>query len=206
MVSVGTYKRVYLLDFDGVLYKNPKAMSYVANRSSAYVHKKMKLVGAAPTHSSDTINKGLYTTYGHTVIGLRKLGYDASTEEYNEFVYDDMPYAAFQDPWLESREWPNHTYVFSNAPSHYCNRITNRKLPNIRDIIGDHITLKPQKKIYDTITRHFDDRTIIHFVDDSMVNFKHTLMNPKWVNTLYVENGNKKRLGDNLMMDNLILI
>lgn len=197
-------QRITLLDFDGVLYKHPKAMWYVSKRSSEFVHHKMKLPGKHASPISEEVNRNLYRTFGHTVLGLQRMGYEATIEEYNEFVYDQMPYAAIKpdDPIPQFAE---DTYVFSNAPAIYCDRIAGRPLPHISDLFDHSLPLKPNKKVYDDINHKFPEHQIFFF-DDCMLNFAYTMHMPNWVNVLHVPGASTKRLSDTIMISDKIKI
>jgi hypothetical protein len=188
-------KRVTLLDFDGVLYKNPKASWYIAKRSAEFVRKVMKV----PQQQSENINMSLYQTYGHTVLGLQKLGYPVTLQDFDDFIYDNMPYTVFRDATIP--ELPPSTYVFSNAPSEYIDKIAQKKMPNIRDLnlLNVKEPLKPKKWVYEQLTSVFPDHQIF-FVDDSMINFTHSMDMPNWVNVLYVDGSPIKPLSNNLMV------
>lgn len=190
--------KVTLVDFDGVLFRNPKAMWYVSKRSSQFVHKTLRLPGRHAGPMSENINRSLYTAYGHTALGLQKLGYPVTLGEYNEFVYDNMPYQAFKMtealPAL-----PVDCYVFSNAPLDYCEKIAGTPLRSVSDVLGKPHNLKPLRSVFDEVDNVFPGHQIF-FVDDSMINFVETLQRPNWVNVLYIDGAPTRRLSNNLLV------
>lgn len=197
--------KVFLYDFDGVLFKHPKASWYVSQRASAFVHKTLMLPGKQVTPYSELINKQLYTSHGHTVLGLRRMGYKVSMTEFNDFVYTDMPYSAYE----EKQNWDifdkDNVYIFSNAPSYFCNKIAKRDLPNIRDIINDNDTLKPEHSIYKKISHVFPDSKV-YFVDDSFMNILPVMEDEQWVNILHVENAPTTKVRNNMYISGLMNI
>lgn len=192
-------KHILLVDFDGVLYKNTLAGRYVGMRSSLFVEKVLRGVGSkysrvAPEKSRyfEKINKKMYTSFGHTVIGLQKLGYDISVEDYNKFVFGGFPYGSLKDSsvaqrWKECEGVCKDMYVFSNSPTEYCNMIACTDLPNVRDLMsctGKGNLLKPESGVYKAVSDVFPEH-IIHFLDDSQINITGASKFPLWKGYLY---------------------
>lgn len=177
---------ITLLDFDGVLYNNKVTNAIVSKKAAQYV-KNIIHVKDRNDDFYNKMNKYLYKTYGHTVLGLNKLGYKANIHDFNDYVYSDLPYDDISmntDIIL-----PDNTYIFSNAPTAYCNKITNKVLPNIRDVIPtyyDIFFLKPEKRIYSQIEETFHDCSFT-FIDDSLINLNPILHKPRWTPILFVE-------------------
>jgi hypothetical protein len=73
-----------VFDFDGVIFHNTKVNKKIIEKSVGYVKSK---TGYSYKKSLD-FNNSNYKTYGHTVLMLKKYGYDASLDEYNDFVFD----------------------------------------------------------------------------------------------------------------------
>lgn len=188
-VHTFTKQHITLLDFDGVIYKNTKAHSLIARKITSFVQKTVKHLKT--NEEASRVNTILYKTYGHTLIGLNKIGYNVNVHEFNDYVYGDLPYndIAFQ----EDIHLPEHTFLFSNAPTEYCNKILKRKVANIREYIPsycDTFFLKPEKKLYKQISQVFCNYSIV-FVDDSMINLDPVLHSSQWVPVLYTSETNE---------------
>lgn len=204
-----TSTKRYLLDFDGVLYNNKNAFSYITKRASQFVHKKMKLPGRNADFRTELLNTNLYKTYGHTVEGLNACGYKTTIQEFNEFVYDNFPYNDFK----ESIKIPDkeNIYIFSNAPKEYCEKLIKhspcqlretRNINYIQDVIGHDYILKPDKKIYNDITNAFLGDIIV-FVDDALINLVPSEEFANWINILYIPEMKPKLLGNNMIIGNM---
>lgn len=126
--------RVCLLDFDGVILRKHQVHSVVQKRCEAYVAKKLKL---GPKEAA-LVNRQLYESCGHTVVGLGHMGLACDVDEFNKYVYHGIDYkAAFEgcfeptDPTvldvvaLLQRCGASDCapFVFSNAPDYYCSEI-----------------------------------------------------------------------------------
>lgn len=186
-VAIMSYSHhITLLDFDGVLYNNKVTNAIVSKKAAQYVRNVLR-VKDRNDDFYDKMNKYLYKTYGHTVTGLHKIGYKVNINEFNEYVYSDLPYDELS--MKEKLNLPDNTYIFSNAPTEYCNKIANTKLPNIRDIIPtyyDIFFLKPHKRIYSQIEEVFHDCSIT-FVDDSLINLNPVLHKHRWTPILFTQ-------------------
>lgn len=188
--------KVLLLDFDGVIFKHKAAVSIVSNKAARYVKNTIKV----SNRDSHTINKYLYKSFGHTVTGLIKMGYDVTMEDYNNFVYDNIDFKKtfkkipsedikdMNDIIKYCKKQKIHISIFTNSPPVWYNNILdcmNIDKTNF-DYIHNHDMLKPNKSIYDLIEYDmYADIDKLYFVDDSFVNFTHTLSNPKWINIMF---------------------
>jgi FMN phosphatase YigB (HAD superfamily) len=197
--------KVLLLDFDGVIFKH-KSANIVSNRAARYVKNHVNV----SNRDSHIINKYLYKSFGHTATGLMNMGYkDVSMEEYNKFVYNNIDYKkVFKNTNKKDTEDVNnilkyckknniHPCIFTNAPPIWYNSILDCMDidKNQFEYIHNHDMLKPNKGIYDLIEYMYQNHDKFYFVDDSFVNFIHTLSYPRWVNVMF---DNKKiELPDN---------
>ncbi len=125
-----------LLDFDGVILRHPRAAELIRDRCERYVS---GMTGCHPSSSAPrNLNRALYTTYGHTNYGLYRLGYSASLQRFNSYVYGGIDYdALFSDKEVvESHKTTmqdldhlcehHDTYIFSNAPTVWCSEVMKR--------------------------------------------------------------------------------
>jgi FMN phosphatase YigB (HAD superfamily) len=168
-----------------------------------------------PMKDASMLNNYLYKTFGHTAIGLQKLGYEASISSYNDFVYKDLNYKEIfndliytsKDDILQVRylldkckKEGTETYIFSNSPSiWYENALYYMGLDT--DMFGKidmSNMIKPNKNLFHRVENQFSNKNKIIFVDDSFVNFSNTLMNDKWSNILFVNNDNMLTLPSHL--------
>lgn len=176
--------KTLLLDMDGVILHQPNIHRFVSIRATSFVRTSLKdIIPDMSFHHAETINKHLYSTYGHTLIGLNKVfDLNKTNEEFNQYVYDDvtMNYVPnFQDDitlnkrandirkLLEKCKKNNiPVYIFSNAPIKWCKMIVNMmKLSIDSDKIwgSDHLLfteqqlMKPMPHLYykiDDILQH----------------------------------------------------
>jgi FMN phosphatase YigB (HAD superfamily) len=159
----------------------------------------------------------LYKGYGHTVTGLKHLGYDVSLSDYNHFVYSTINYAnvkTHNNPMCDTKrlieackEKDIELMMFSNAPyTWFKNTMADTdvkeilsSIPDIRDVLGisenDESYLKPSQKIFDVIGYEFSGKQIV-FIDDNLINIKQCVRNAQWKN-VFVTTSNVK-LHDNL--------
>jgi len=203
-----TRPKTLLLDVDGVVFNHPQLLKKVSNRIVDYVATELRVHREA----ADTINKVLYKNYGHTQLGLQKVyNNDKDLRYFSEVVYDDD---IIQDLYKQAAT-DDHVfktslimkmlfktckyndvdfYLFSNAPSKWCQAIVNSmgldnhlSPDNIitcdHDVFGGRI--KPHKKVYENMqqvvanSRH-DDCVEIVFIDDSFQNLMPVIGNPMW--------------------------
>lgn len=181
------------LDFDGVVLKNHPAHKHIAQRCSSFVNKYVPFYN--PLKAVD-LNKCLYTTYGHTLVGLRNININVSAQEFNTAVYDYFPYTKYfkdiktthaQDITntkkllLQCQEMNTPVYIFSNSPDEWCTTIIEfmglSLPPSVSLICADH--LKPETECYSKIEDAFNNHNFV-FVDDSFINFKNIMHNTRW--------------------------
>jgi FMN phosphatase YigB (HAD superfamily) len=214
--------KVVLLDYDGVVLRNRVADISVAKRAGIFTWKtvnKHLSRGQKPisvTQGND-LCYSLYKGYGHTVTGLKELGYNVHLSDYNHFVYSTINYTkvkAHNNPMCDTKrliqtckEKNIELMMFSNAPYTWfkntmfdsdVNEILT-DIPDIREVLGisenDESYLKPSEKIFDVIGYEFHGKQIV-FIDDNLMNMKHSIHNAQWKN-VFVTSCNV-HLNDNL--------
>ena len=178
-------KKVLLLDFDGVVFRH-KSASMISNKAARYVKNHTRTTN----RDSHIINKYLYKSFGHTATGLINMGYkDVSMEDYNKFVYNDIDYNKIfknvnQKDVIDINRIIDYCKlnkielsIFSNAPEiWYKNLLDCMKIDKKQfKYINNQNMLKPDEGVYKLIDYLYQDSDMIYFVDDSFVNFIHTL-------------------------------
>lgn len=188
-------QKVLLLDFDGVVVRHPKSSFEISKRSQEFVKKHTRV---KTDFEARVLNAHLYKSYGHTLLGLQKLGYKVSVAEFNEYVYSGLDYEGlFKDfkrtnrtdiqnivelnKFCKNQKIP--IYIFSNAPNEWCGTIMDMMLEdetfyNFIDMSND---LKPSFVLYENVSYKFKGNKIV-FVDDSFINFSNTIKNKQWLN------------------------
>lgn len=148
-----------LIDYDGVVLRSPKAASLVGARCTRFVS---KTTGVLNNDAAQLLNKHMYQTHGHTLHGLRHMGYDVDTDDFNKHVYKNMPYRALDIKEDEidlagllaiSRDY--ETYIFSSAPNDWVvntmasmGSLGTKTLDNIRFLPRPVSHLKPDIRAY----------------------------------------------------------
>lgn len=181
-------KKVVLLDFDGVIYKNHFAHRIIAERSSRFCG---KYLNKCSDYGIDKIHTHLYKTYGHTVIGLQKMGFDVTVQEYNDYVFSKLNLYGMDNEFDNKKEFLDMltncnnngvgVYIFSNAPSKWVVPLLEKMDIHMDEgSIIEPIYLKPTEEMYDQMDERFKGNQI-YFVDDNMVNFKNLYDRDNWV-------------------------
>lgn len=191
-------QKVLLLDFDGVVIKHAKSSYEISRRSQNFVQMITKVQNETQARN---LNVHLYKNYGHTVLGLQKMGYKVSVEDFNKYVYSDLNYnKLFEDIRRTNREDIRSftelssfcrnqkipVYMFSNAPNEWCGTIMDMMLQNetFYNFVDTSDQLKPSFVLYENISYKFKGKKIV-FVDDSFINFTNTFCNKQWTNIHY---------------------
>lgn len=180
-----TQKKAVLLDFDGVILRKCKLHNDVYMRCQQYVNKHIRIRN--PVKLAE-INKVLYESSGHTVLGLHKFGYDVDVHGFNKFVYDYLDYHSLQslrksqskfiDDLKFLREYcEKHNFkmaVFSNAPDHWCKTVLHYMSKDLEDIETlsyiTNINLKPTDACYKIVEKQFRKFDHVFLVHDKMIN------------------------------------
>ena len=146
------------------------------------------------------VNSEMYEAYGHTVLGLRAMGYPVNIDEFNHYVYsplvsDRRHFSNIREThkrdiaqikhMLSSVKCTANVYILSNAPPVWCQ--TALECMGIDPIpqVETNGLLKPESAYYERIERAFQHSKYV-FVDDKMVNLRPVMHNPKWQRVLYV--------------------
>jgi beta-phosphoglucomutase-like phosphatase (HAD superfamily) len=146
-----TTNRVLMLDFDGVLLRNPKIQRYVGNACNRWLAHKTQ----TRYIEAKTVNRAGYQKYGHTSLVLQKEFNEPcqigtfNRELYQEYVRPEVWSRLLNDadithatqfansiivPWQE-QQGSHSVFVFSNAPSSWCK--TLMRTFNIRHLIPE---------------------------------------------------------------------
>jgi FMN phosphatase YigB (HAD superfamily) len=192
------------LDFDGVVFRNHRANTLVATKCQNYLAHNLGRSVRNPLKIRE-INQHLYRSYGHTVLGMRKIGIDVDLHEFNRYVYDSIPYnTLFHDlQETHSRDISSFTQlldhcksnnirvqIFSNAPDTWCFTIMHHMGIDMDKYIdgsfgiitSEH--LKPTTECFYRVRSCIGNDSEVTFVDDTFLNFKHTLDLENWRNVL----------------------
>ena len=210
--------RTLLLDMDGVVFRQPNVYKFVKTRVVSFVQKKLKpILKDINYHHADHINTMLYSSYGHTVIGLNNIfNTNINIAEFNRAIYDDitlnyMRYFKYNPIVIEYsneiRQTINHchqknipVYIFSNAPICWSDAVLNTTNLVIEknNILGpehplfdEGSLLKPIPSLYKGVERlvchRHGENSEIIFIDDSICNLRPCINMKKWKPVLLKE-------------------
>ena len=192
-------RRIVLVDFDGVVLKNKTAGNYIKTKVERFVQ---KVTPIKDPKLAEIYNKELYTSHGHTLIGLRKHGCDVSLTEFNEYVYGDT--RCYSDLIMEDnelKEWrlfcdniKNCNYeikLFSNSGtewmSHFLKNDVDTDLLEFQNYLDKYryqpiynSLLKPKREIYDLFMSYYT-KSSYYFIDDKISNFEYIQYDPRWI-------------------------
>ena len=128
--------KTLLLDFDGVIFNNPRMNKMIQHRATIYFQHHTQM----PYKVASKLNVKFYKNYGHTVNFIKDIiEYPESVniQDFNEFVYStktldtiskemrqsDIHLASLWcDTIAEFRENDYQIKIFSNAPHHWIHR------------------------------------------------------------------------------------
>lgn len=96
-MKISNFKKVVLLDYDGVVLRNQIANSVVAKKAGLFTRNVMSTHNKqiVSLKSSEELCFNLYKGYGHTLLGLQAMGPQMSSvtlNQYNNFVYSHIDY------------------------------------------------------------------------------------------------------------------
>lgn len=192
--SYKTTPRTVLLDFDGVIFKNQRAMKKVEEASAHFCRLHMKNVSL---EFANEFNRMYYQKYGHTVNMLRHLtGANVSLEEFNDFVYnhfinyeqmknmitpEDIEHAKMIEAFITRiRKDGGVCEVFTNGSSTWVQRIN--ELVGMNEDVVNRLAfsccenlpeLKPSPKAYKYVEsrlKKIEAPSPYYFIDDSRRN------------------------------------
>jgi hypothetical protein len=149
-----------LLDVDGVVFRHREISGRIGKRTCDLVQ---RVVQCSPSEAK-TINKQLYSHYGHTYIGLKNIYKTKMTlREYNEEIYDPRFLESLMNikPTSVTQQAKQQTeqllmkamsknmkcYFYSNAPYIWLEFVMNYLKPNLWIHNGNWI--HSQHEIYD---------------------------------------------------------
>lgn len=182
--------RVLLLDFDGVMFRNPAANHHVVERSDMFVRKYV------PNYDPKFHN---YRVYGHTVKMMQTLfRVPVTMEEYNEYVFRPCLFASTAKTiteedrrrttaWKKIVRLPEmETHIFSNAPAMWVETILEQTGLDLDEsslgllMTSDRLgILKPEEQAYmrmmDRVEKYPGSSRVtneILFLDDAETNVR----------------------------------
>lgn len=184
-----------IIDYDGVVLRSPKAIQVIQKRCERFVG---HVTGIRCDDRLALVNRHLYQTHGHTVLGLRSLGHNVAVRDFNNFVYNTMtdidiqPEYDFDLVGLSQilSAYPNDVYIYSNAPSKWIietmsNNVTKHHLDKLQ-IIGpkNQESLKPDMRTFLDIRNQLYPGTKknnrIYFIDDNFRNIQASVQVKDW--------------------------
>lgn len=215
-----------VFDFDGVIVRNRRMGEFITREAERFVEKKMSCY---PSKSKE-MNRVLYTTYGHTALGVAKaLCEDPRqvTREFNQFVYGDLKYRRLRNlvryhditRLLELKNTfapcNEKAALLTNAPLAWCENVCSIIGVDLYTIIdsekcvtSDNLFLKPDCHNYQLIESLYDteqllkEKETLMFMDDSHVNFTPVLQNPLW-SCVHIDSDSIELLGSHLRASNI---
>lgn len=169
--------RALLLDVDGVVLNQPRVMTRVSYKVCSYVMRCVPKINNLM--QAMDMNTMLYTSFGHTQIGLKTLygKHAPSLKEFNEAVYDDdlLTYLGIHESddilmqrgdkirsiLIKAHMMNIPCYIFSNAPDVWCNKVLemlsmdefipmSNRLSSSHPVFEDFL-LKPDHKLYENV-------------------------------------------------------
>jgi FMN phosphatase YigB (HAD superfamily) len=210
-----TVSRVVLMDFDGVLLRDPRVLRRVQQRVVQYVQRNVHK-GYLSEAEAVRVNRDLYQRYGHTHLGMKKLFmpharlttfngfvYDPGflNELYREFGRDDEVLNGIRawDTWFDEQLNEGDVdklAIFTNSPAAWPTMWLEAagRLGQFQEILGsDHVLfegrtdslLKPDKNLYLRMETYHDPHQALYFVDDSLGNLEPLVQRPQWIPMLF---------------------
>jgi FMN phosphatase YigB (HAD superfamily) len=145
---------------------------------------------------STDINKSLYQSAGHTLLGLQKLGYETSLDDFNKYVYGGLDYSILRDDLSDLHKHDVEVmktmksmcadngvdvYIFSNAPDVWCDTVSEAlfsfTFPTTSSFTNG--LFKPNPFTYTKVDQHLNSDRYF-FVDDKIINFVNMPKTGKW--------------------------
>lgn len=186
--------KVLLLDVDGVVFTHKKTLDHVSHNIVQYCAKELKV----SSNQALSINKLLYTEYGHSYRGLRKMyNIDKSIDHFNTCVYTHDVLQSVESSDHDMLQHLNFmqlkqmvlrcqcegvpVYLFTNAPLQWCRSVLKvsglgRYIPEEHVLSCDHDVMtfheddgfKPVDAVYDTAQKFIEN---MHYLDDPIFIF-----------------------------------
>lgn len=169
--------KVLLLDVDGVILNHPRVLEHVGRKVINLVQRTVP--GNISMLDANQINRRLYSSYGHTLIGLKTIykNVSPSINEFNTKIYDkntiNYLHSMKNDPEIirkshevkavidKANKHNIPVYLFSNAPYEWCRSIVD--ISDLSDRFNDESILcsshpifqdkylKPEYKLYQSV-------------------------------------------------------
>lgn len=194
-----------LLDFDGVLLRNHPIYDTISHRCQTFAQR------YAPIRNPikmGQINREMYECYGHTVLGLRALGYKVSLNEFNHHVYNNIDFKSLNDVrythkgdirqvknmlqrvkheelYGDNKDNKVTIRLMSNAPDTWCETVLDMMGLDQIEKVQTLCYLKPEQNCYEFVERQYPEERNFILVDDKMINFKGVMQRPTWNKILY---------------------
>ena len=207
MLAKYTMSSPLLIDLDGVVLRSPRLTRHIADRATNHVRRQ---VGLKTYQNAKHMNDKLYATYGHTWLGLSKMGSDhrgrptdmyGTLEDYHRFVYDDTTLSMAHEvlcgpegralrtslaPLMDVMAMGVSVYLFTNAPAVWAKLATETlglDIPKEAWWTGEK-GLKPECDTYDAVHAWLASRERMEdpllFIDDTLGHLRPVMHHPKW--------------------------
>jgi FMN phosphatase YigB (HAD superfamily) len=164
-MQLSTRPKVLMLDVDGVILRDSKVLQKVSHNIVHYFAKELHL----PLKNALYVNQLLYSDYGHSYRGLRKLyNFDKSIHHFNRTVYtpevinllhnsstdkvQHMHYNNFVNILSKCQQNDIPVYLFTNAPFLWCKAVLD--VSGLDKYIGENNIISCD---HDTMLLHKDD-------------------------------------------------
>ena len=209
--------KTLLLDFDGVILRNKIIERKISKSIDKYCGDILKIKNKK---LSKKVNKELYSSSGHSLLGLRKMGVPKDLKEFNEKIYNidyKELFCEITDNNIKDIQKIIELKIFcqfynislkiwSNSPLIWCKNFINYMTSDLEgiEIINNHnckYLLKPEKDSYEYIENR-ERSNVIFFVDDKLSNFLNVLNNQKWVSIYYTSSEVCSKNCNNMWMIN----
>jgi FMN phosphatase YigB (HAD superfamily) len=180
-----------LLDFDGVVIDNNHINKYITHKSIQFIQKKYHKGYKKAT----VLNKQLYSSCGHTAIGIDSDNYKQNVLDYNEYVFSNINYDEIRNllvhaDLIHMKKLCNYSFkfgLFTNAPIEWCENILMLANVDLYEVMDGDLCfssneglVKPKKESYKNVESKLYNVDKIHFIDDNKMNFKEIIENEKW--------------------------
>lgn len=163
-IQAPSTQRVLLLDFDGVILRHKPVLHKIQERVVDYVQKNVHN-GYLTEKDADRLNRDLYSRYGHTHTGMKKLFLPFSRlSNFNEYVYNPVFLQSLYHEFAtdetlhkelkEFRDWVKNfeetsnipCYIFTNSPALWCelwlmHTPGSTHIHGVKDIFGSDHTI-----------------------------------------------------------------
>lgn len=189
---------VVLVDFDGVILKNARAGHYVKKRICSYI---AKSTGIRDMKLIESFNRELYTSHGHTLLGLHKHGFNVNLKDFNNYLYGDrqtyqylelLPeelsswnkfMSTMKDNGMSVKlfsnsgiEWMTHFIGYDSSLLEFHDWLDS----NYKEHMVYNATLKPERNVYDLLMYKYPNEKY-HFIDDKVTNFAYIDRDSRWI-------------------------